>query len=69
MGQWMGLVESVADGNTDMQLFDITIDPREEHNVAADNPKIIKAMWQAVKESHTEIENPLFRLDITYPKQ
>ena len=69
MGQWKGLVESVADGNTDMQLFDITIDPREEHNVAADNPKIIKAMWQAVKESHTEIENPLFRLDITYPKQ
>lgn len=69
MGQWKGLVEGVADGNTDMQLFDITIDPREEHNVAADNPKIIKAMWQAVKESHTEIENPLFRLDITYPKQ
>lgn len=69
MGQWKGLVEGVADGNTDMQLFDITIDPREEHNVAADNPKIIKAMWQAVKESHTEIENPLFKLDITYPKQ
>lgn len=69
MGQWKGLVEGVADGNTDMQLFDIAIDPREEHNVAADNPKIIKAMWQAVKESHTEIENPLFRLDITYPKQ
>lgn len=69
MGQWKGLVEGVADGNTDMQLFDITIDPREEHNVAADNPKIIKAMWQVVKESHTEIENPLFRLDITYPKQ
>lgn len=69
MGQWKGLVEGVADGNTDMQLFDITIDPREEHNVAADNPKIIKAMWQAVTESHTEIENPLFRLDITYPKQ
>ena len=68
MGQWKGLVEDVADGNTDMQLFDIKSDPREEKNVAESYPDVVRAMWQAVRESHTEIDNPLFQLDITYPK-
>ncbi|MBQ6869665.1 MAG: N-acetylgalactosamine-6-sulfatase, partial [Alistipes sp.] len=67
MGQWKGLVTDVADGNTTMQLFDIVNDPREECDLAAENPQVVKAMWRAIKESHTEIENPLFQLEITYP--
>ena len=50
-----------------MQLFDIVNDPREERDLAAENPQVVKAMWRAVKESHTEAENPLFKLEITYP--
>lgn len=67
MGRWKGLVVDVADGNTEMQLFDIESDPREEHNLAAENPQVVAAMWQAIKESHTEANNPLFKLDIAYP--
>ena len=67
MGEWKGLVESVADGNTKMQLFDIKSDTREENDVADRYPHIVEAMWQAVRESHTEIEHPLFQLNITYP--
>lgn len=67
MDRWKGLVTDVADGNTTMQLFDIESDPREERDVAAEYPKIVAAMWQAVKESHTEAEHPLFKLDISYP--
>ena len=67
MGQWKGLVTDVADGNTTMQLFDIVNDPREERDLAAENPKVVAAMWQAVRESHTESDHPLFQLEITYP--
>jgi arylsulfatase len=67
MGRWKALVTDVADGNMQMQLFDINSDPREEHNLAAEHPDVVKAMWQAVRESHTESDHPLFRLEISYP--
>ncbi|MBQ7856349.1 MAG: arylsulfatase [Alistipes sp.] len=69
MGEWKGLVENVAAGNNDMQLYKITEDPREEHNLAAQHPQIIARMWEVIRNEHTPIENPLFRLDITYPQQ
>lgn len=50
-----------------MQLYDITTDVREERDVAAENPQIVAAMWQAIQQSHTDVENPLFRLEIKYP--
>ena len=68
MGRWKALVEDVADGNTTMQLFDITADPREENNLAAEHPEVVATMWRAVKQSHTDIDNPLFKLDIKYPE-
>ncbi|MBQ7311034.1 MAG: arylsulfatase [Alistipes sp.] len=67
MGRWKALVEDVADGNTQMQLYDITTDVREETDLAADYPEVVASMWRAIKESHTDVENPLFRLDIKYP--
>lgn len=69
IGKWKGLVENVADGNTNMQLFDLENDCQETTNLAGKNPKIVEAMWRAIKESHQSIENPLFQLDITYPKK
>lgn len=68
MGRWKGLVTDVADGNTTMQLFDIENDTREERDLATEHPEIVEAMWQAVLESHTEAENPLFKLKISYPR-
>jgi len=68
MGRWKALVEDVADGNTQMQLYDITTDVCEETDLAADYPEVVASMWRAIKESHTDVENPLFRLDIKYPE-
>ena len=67
MGRWKGLVEDVADGNTQMQLYDITVDKREEHNLATEHPEVVAAIWRAIKQSHSEAQNPLFKLDIKYP--
>lgn len=69
MGPWKGLVEDVADGNTKMQLYKITEDPREECDVADQHPDIVADMWRAIRESHTPSDNPLFQLDIRYPQK
>ena len=69
IGQWKGLVQSVADGNTKMELYDLSNDDREERNVAAAHPEIVAKMWDCVRKSHEPIENPLFQLDITYPEK
>lgn len=66
---WKGLVRNVADGNTHMELFDIVNDCRETTDLSAEHPEIVDQMWQYIKESHTDIENPLFKLDITYPSR
>jgi arylsulfatase len=50
-----------------MQLYDITTDVREEHDLAAEHPEVVAAMWRAIKESHSDVENPRFKLNITYP--
>ena len=67
MGEWKGLVEDVAAGNTAMQLYRINEDPREEHNLATKYPEIVEKMWKAIAESHPPNANPLFNLDITFP--
>ncbi len=67
MGKWKGLVRDVADGNTHMELFDIVADCRETVDLSAQHPEIVEKMWQYIRESHGEVENPLFRLEITYP--
>ena len=68
MGVWKGLVEDVADGNTKMQLYKITEDPREERDVAAAHPDIVAEMWECIRASHTPSDNPRFHLDVRYPQ-
>ena len=69
MGEWKGLVEDVVAGNTKMQLYRINEDPREEHDLASQYPEVVEKMWKAIAESHTQNANPLFNLDITFPKR
>lgn len=68
MGRWKGLVRDVAAGSTDMELYDIVEDCRQTSNVAAQHPDIVERMWQVIAKEHTPNSNPLFNLDITYPK-
>lgn len=67
-GRWKGLLRKVNEGNTSLELFDITTDVREEHDVAAQHPEIVERMWRYIREAHTEPENPLFRMTIAEKK-
>ena len=51
-------------GNDRFELFNLSDDPREEHDLAAQHPEIIDRMWQFVSASHTEPANPKFRMEV-----
>lgn len=67
MERWKGLVRSVADGSTTMELYDIVADPRQTTDLAVQHPEIVEQMWQIIASEHTPNDNPLFIFDITYP--
>lgn len=68
MGEWKGLVTDVATGNNTMKLYRINEDPREENDLAAEYPEVVKEMWKHIRSSHTPSDHKLFNLEITFPK-
>ena len=63
-GDWKGLLRKVKEGNTQLELYDVRHDLLEEHDVAADHPDVVARMWEFIRASHTEPENPLFKMEI-----
>ena len=48
MGKWKAIRANIFEGNMELQLFDLEVDPREQNNVAAAYPGIvqkIEAIW------------------------
>ena len=61
MGNWKGVRQQVkknADGP--VELYNLAKDPKEQQNVAAANPAIVKKMHQYKTEPH--VESPIFPL-------
>lgn len=55
-GNWKAVKLNVRTGNpTPIELYDLSTDPSETTNVAADHPEIVEAMEQRMKESHVEL--------------
>jgi arylsulfatase len=67
LGNWKGLLKQVKKGNDKFELYDLSTDPRESKNVAAEHPEIIEQMWKIAYGQHTVPANPNFRLDIKFP--
>ncbi len=60
-GKWKAVRQKVkTDPNGPIELYDLAKDPEEKHNIAAENPSIVKLMDQRMKESH--VESPIFPL-------
>ena len=51
-GPWKGLVRSVKEGNERMELYNLSDDPRESTNVAAEHPDIVERLWKNIRASH-----------------
>ncbi|GBU07689.1 arylsulfatase [Bacteroidales bacterium] len=55
MGKWKGLILNIKkEGESNMLLFDLEKDPREQNNIASEHPEIIDQMYKKMKEAHVE---------------
>jgi len=52
MGKWKGVRTRMQSGNTTMQLYDLSTDEEEKHDVAKEHPEIIGEMLKIMKQEH-----------------
>jgi arylsulfatase A-like enzyme len=53
-GKWKGVRYGVAvDPNSPLELYDIALDPKEEHNVAAQHAEVVHELDALLKSART----------------
>ena len=55
VGNWKGIRPNVS-GGTALELYDLAKDPKEERNVAAENPDAVAKLSKILQEQHTKSE-------------
>ncbi|WP_339905562.1 sulfatase-like hydrolase/transferase, partial [uncultured Cyclobacterium sp.] len=63
MGDWKALKLNVQKGGATWLLFDLKSDPLEMHDVAKENPEIIKKVEEIVAREHTTSPNERWRFE------
>ncbi|MEM6378506.1 MAG: arylsulfatase, partial [Bacteroidota bacterium] len=53
MGPWKGVILDMNKGNTEMELYNLEKDPREQHNLAAEYPELVDSIRQIMASQHT----------------
>jgi arylsulfatase A-like enzyme len=54
MGNWKGVKLNVKAGNAKLELYDLSKDPKEQRDVSAAHPAVVKQMNDYIKEAHVE---------------
>ena len=62
MGKWKGIRKDINKGNTEIELYNLDNDIKEEHNVASDFPEIIKQMEDIMIKEHSASTIERFKL-------
>jgi arylsulfatase len=64
LGKWKGIIQDMNKGNTTIQLFDLDKDMQEQHDVAEQNPEVVKKIERIMKEQHRTPEVASFRMKV-----
>jgi arylsulfatase len=62
MGKWKAVRTDLHKGIVKTQLFDLSKDIKEEHDIAASFPEIVKKAENIFNESHVQSDNKRFRI-------
>ncbi|QQT29469.1 arylsulfatase [Sphingobacterium multivorum] len=53
-GNWKLILQKVMSGSPTMELFNLKQDPKEQNNIAADNPKKVTELRRLIEKAHVE---------------
>ena len=60
MGQWKGIRKNIKKGNLKIELYNLSTDIQELHNVADEHPEIVEKIKEIMRSEHTQPEVPTF---------
>lgn len=64
MDHWKAFVKDVLKGNREIELYDLSTDPREQQNVAAEHPEIVEKVLTIFRTEHTDSDIKKFQLPV-----
>ncbi|PUV26375.1 MULTISPECIES: arylsulfatase [Sphingobacterium] len=53
-GDWKLILQKVMSGSPTMELYNLKKDPKEQHNIAIDNPKKVMELRSLIEKAHVE---------------
>lgn len=62
-GQWKMIWRNIKNGNTDLELYDLATDVREEHNLIDQHPEMRAIFYDIIRKEHTTPENSAFIIE------
>ena len=64
MGNWKGIKKDLFKGASDLQLFDLSKDPKELNDLATEYPEIVQKMEDFMNQAHTTPVQEKFRIPV-----
>ena len=64
MGSWKGFKKDLFKGKSDLQLYDLSNDPKELNDLAAEYPEIVQKMENFMDQAHTTASQQNFRIPV-----
>ncbi len=62
MDKWKAIRKDIFKGNMEIELYNLEVDPKEENNVADQNPDIVQRAVEAMLEAHIPAEIERFKI-------
>ena len=64
MSKWKGIRQNIVkEGNLEVELYDLSTDPREQNNIAEAHPEIVQKIEEIMKKEHSTPSLERFRMD------
>lgn len=64
MGKWKAFVGRVRKGNRKVQLYDLSVDPREQNDISDLHPELVEKALQIFRDEHQDPEIKSFKLPV-----
>ena len=61
-GKWKAFVPRVKEGNNQLELYNLELDPLETNDVASENEELVRDMWKIIYSEHTTSFHPRWQL-------